>query len=181
MVTLSTIWLQYQTATDGSAGTRIAWLGDINGDARADLAVGTPGSDNGAGRVSIIAGRGGNWPVPPNAEAIFDSKTSFVGASGAGLGALVAPAGDVNGDGFFDYLIGDAVNKRAYAAVAPSLKNVINATGVIIHTNLGRAPLSDATIDAMSAAGRSYSNLEFDLDTGLRRTVSYFAEVARNR
>jgi L-seryl-tRNA(Ser) seleniumtransferase len=62
----------------------------------------------------------------------------------------------------------DAVRQRAYASVAPSLKHVINATGVIIHTNLGRAPLSDATIEAMASAGRSYSNLEFDLESGTR-------------
>ena len=62
----------------------------------------------------------------------------------------------------------EAVQQRAYASVAPSLKHVINATGVIIHTNLGRAPLSDATIEAMAAAGRSYSNLEFDLEAGAR-------------
>src|SRR3954464_3105711 len=57
--------------------------------------------------------------------------------------------------------IAAAVAQRAYSDLAPSLKQVINATGVIIHTNLGRAPLSDATIAAMDAAGRSYTNLEF--------------------
>ena len=62
----------------------------------------------------------------------------------------------------------EAVQQRAYASVAPSLRRVINATGVIIHTNLGRAPLSDATIEAMATAGRSYSNLEFDLESGAR-------------
>jgi len=62
----------------------------------------------------------------------------------------------------------EAVQHRAYASVAPSLKQVINATGVIIHTNLGRAPLSDATIEAMADVGRSYSNLEFDLELGAR-------------
>jgi L-seryl-tRNA(Ser) seleniumtransferase len=62
----------------------------------------------------------------------------------------------------------EAVQQRAYASVAPSLKQVINATGVIIHTNLGRAPLSDATVEAMAAVGRSYSNLEFDLESGAR-------------
>jgi L-seryl-tRNA(Ser) seleniumtransferase len=45
---------------------------------------------------------------------------------------------------------------------------VINATGVIIHTNLGRAPLSDATLTAMAAVSRGYSNLEFDLEAGER-------------
>ena len=62
----------------------------------------------------------------------------------------------------------EAINRRAYASVEPSLKPVINATGVIIHTNLGRAPLSDATIEAMATAGRFYSNLEFDLESGAR-------------
>ena len=45
---------------------------------------------------------------------------------------------------------------------------MINATGVIIHTNLGRAPLSDEAIAAMDAVARGYSNLEFDLDAGER-------------
>jgi len=50
----------------------------------------------------------------------------------------------------------------------PSLRPVINATGVIIHTNLGRAPLSDDAIAAMAAVSRGYSNLEFDLLPGER-------------
>ncbi len=50
----------------------------------------------------------------------------------------------------------------------PSLRPVINAAGVIIHTNLGRAPLSDAALDAMRAAGGAYSTLEFDLGSGTR-------------
>ena len=51
---------------------------------------------------------------------------------------------------------------------APSPRPVINATGVIIHTNLGRAPLSDAALAAAAAVGRGYSDLEIDLDTGRR-------------
>jgi len=53
------------------------------------------------------------------------------------------------------------------AAVAPRLRHVINATGVILHTNLGRAPLSRAAVDALAIAG-GYSNLELDLDSGRR-------------
>jgi len=53
-------------------------------------------------------------------------------------------------------------------ALCPSLRNVINATGVIIHTNLGRALLSADTLSAMERAGREYSNLEYDLDEGKR-------------
>ena len=59
------------------------------------------------------------------------------------------------------------------ALTAPSLRPVINASGVILHTNLGRAPLSKAAITAMQAAAQSYSTLEFDLAKGERgsRTV----------
>jgi L-seryl-tRNA(Ser) seleniumtransferase len=50
----------------------------------------------------------------------------------------------------------------------PSLRRVINATGVIVHTNLGRAPLPDAARAAVQRAAEGYSNLELDLDTAER-------------
>ncbi len=58
--------------------------------------------------------------------------------------------------------------KMAGMVLRPSLKPVINATGVIIQTNLGRAPLSRAAIQAMETVSRGYSNLEFDLHSGTR-------------
>ena len=59
----------------------------------------------------------------------------------------------------------------------PTLLPLINATGVILHTNLGRAPLSQATIHAMSEAAANYSNLEFDLGTGKRGSRLIHAEA----
>ncbi|MCK6584829.1 MAG: L-seryl-tRNA(Sec) selenium transferase, partial [Anaerolineales bacterium] len=59
---------------------------------------------------------------------------------------------------------------------AQTLLPVINATGVILHTNLGRAPMSEATIRAMDAVSRGYSNLEFDLETGKRGSRLTHAE-----
>ena len=54
------------------------------------------------------------------------------------------------------------------ASRAPSLRRVINATGVIVHTNLGRAPLADAALERVREVGRGYSNLEYDLAAGTR-------------
>ena len=51
---------------------------------------------------------------------------------------------------------------------APSLRAVINATGVILHTNLGRAPLSRQAIQAMHSVAQGYSTLEYELDSGKR-------------
>ncbi|MBM3151568.1 MAG: L-seryl-tRNA(Sec) selenium transferase [Chloroflexi bacterium] len=58
----------------------------------------------------------------------------------------------------------------------PTLQPVINATGVIIHTNLGRAPLSQATLAAMQAASHGYASLEFDLASGKRGSRLAHAE-----
>jgi L-seryl-tRNA(Ser) seleniumtransferase len=54
------------------------------------------------------------------------------------------------------------------AARAPRLRRVINATGVIVHTNLGRAPLAEAALDRVREIGRGYSNLEYDVAAGGR-------------
>jgi L-seryl-tRNA(Ser) seleniumtransferase len=66
---------------------------------------------------------------------------------------------------------GDLV-ARALAELAalrrPALRRVLNATGVIVHTNLGRAPLAPAALERVAAVGAGYSNLEYDLAGGAR-------------
>ncbi len=62
----------------------------------------------------------------------------------------------------------DSVCSRAQALAQPSLRPVINASGVILHTNLGRAPVSDEAAGAMDLVSKGYCNLEFDLDSGAR-------------
>jgi L-seryl-tRNA(Ser) seleniumtransferase len=60
------------------------------------------------------------------------------------------------------------LEERAKASGRASLRRVINATGVIIHTNLGRAPLARAAIEALADIASHYSNLEYDLGRGER-------------
>ena len=69
------------------------------------------------------------------------------------------------------------VIQQMEAWLRPTLQPVINATGVIIHTNLGRAPLSENTRRAMHEAGAGYSNLEFDLESGQRGSRYLHAEA----
>ncbi|NWG33573.1 MAG: L-seryl-tRNA(Sec) selenium transferase [Chloroflexi bacterium] len=74
-----------------------------------------------------------------------------------------------------DLILAQAESRLA-AWTKPALQPVINATGVILHTNLGRAPLSNAAIRAMSEAAANYSNLEYDLDRGRRGSRLIHAE-----
>lgn len=81
------------------------------------------------------------------------------GALGNGGGALPALASDE----YTQLLRADLLARRT-----GSLRPVINATGIVIHTNLGRAPLADEAIRAMSRTAGAYANLEYDLDSGNR-------------
>ncbi|MBM3149158.1 MAG: L-seryl-tRNA(Sec) selenium transferase [Chloroflexi bacterium] len=64
--------------------------------------------------------------------------------------------------------IAESVGDMVEGLVYPSLRPVVNASGVILHTNLGRAPLSKEAIWAMEEASKSYCNLELDLESGVR-------------
>jgi L-seryl-tRNA(Ser) seleniumtransferase len=77
-----------------------------------------------------------------------------------------------------DEQLADHVLSRARLVLEPSLRPVINATGVVIHTNLGRAPLSDDAVAAMAVVSSGYSNLEFDLEAGERGSRHSHLEAA---
>jgi L-seryl-tRNA(Ser) seleniumtransferase len=62
----------------------------------------------------------------------------------------------------------DALGRRVAQAIAYSLRRVINASGVLLHTNLGRAPLSREAVERIAESATGYSNLEFDLEKGGR-------------
>ncbi len=61
-----------------------------------------------------------------------------------------------------------AAARRLRREALPSLRRTINATGILLHTNLGRAPLAEQAVDAVADAAQAYCNLEFDLERGRR-------------
>jgi L-seryl-tRNA(Ser) seleniumtransferase len=77
--------------------------------------------------------------------------------------ATGSPAGEIS----FESLARETA-VEVEALLMPSLQAVINATGVVLHTNLGRAPLSMAAIEQIAATATQYSNLEYDLADGKR-------------
>jgi len=76
--------------------------------------------------------------------------------------------------------IENGLKKRLCTMLRPSLRRVINATGVIVHTNLGRAPLAHQAIDRIATIA-GYSNLEFDLDQGERGSRTVHARTLMQR
>jgi L-seryl-tRNA(Ser) seleniumtransferase len=86
------------------------------------------------------------------------------------LGRLraAALAGSIEDSAFGEAAIGAALARELDVLRTPSLKRVINGSGIVIHTNLGRSILPEAARDALNNIAFSYSNLEFDLGAGQR-------------
>ena len=70
----------------------------------------------------------------------------------------------------------DEIQDKLISWTEPTLQQVINATGVILHTNLGRAPLSQAALIAIQETASSYSTLEYELEKGRRGSRAIHAE-----
>ena len=110
--------------------------------------------------VEELASRLDDLPRP---QAVRAAREAIAARREELLGGFPAGVGDVE-DGSLE---ADA-RSRAASATGPSLRPVINATGVIVHTNLGRAPLATAAVEAAGEVGGGYSNLEYDLERGER-------------
>jgi L-seryl-tRNA(Ser) seleniumtransferase len=135
------------------------------------------------GAASVATGRAQEVPVPgaPGPEE-YEPEAHGVGAAGEGNAGTGAPVAEVPAPGAAPRTAwggGGAVPRdpawfaarvaeRLDRLERPSLRPVINATGVVLHTNLGRAPLPDAALAAIARVARSYSNLEYDVAAGVR-------------
>jgi|HubBroStandDraft_6_1064221.scaffolds.fasta_scaffold20506_2 L-seryl-tRNA(Ser) seleniumtransferase len=105
-----------------------------------------------------LASKEGQVPVTDAARAVLATLRQEIAA-----GRLDANSVDLALAG-----LEDAVTRRVRQALQRSLRSVINATGVILHTNLGRAPLAASALEHIRQIASSYSNLEFDIETGER-------------
>jgi L-seryl-tRNA(Ser) seleniumtransferase len=110
----------------------------------------------------ILVENYGHQPTVEAARAVLEIIRSEVQSGGSGI-----PSQN-------DILIG--ISDHLKTALMPTLLPIINASGVIIHTNLGRAPLSKAAQDAVRNVSGGYSSLEFDLDSGGRGSRLIHAE-----
>ncbi len=115
-------------------------------------------------RAELSAAPGGPQSVGPPSASVGSADTR----ASAGAGASDA-------DALMLQLL-DRTAARLARTLRSRLQPVINATGVIIHTNLGRAPLCDAALDRVNAIGRGYVSLEYDLEHGRRGRRDLHAE-----
>ena len=88
---------------------------------------------------------------------LSDLRGRIAAGADAGIGVALDPAS-----------LQESIARMVEQVLARSLEPVINATGVILHTNLGRAPLVAAAVEEFRRTATQYSNLEYDLEAGAR-------------
>ncbi|MDQ3419264.1 MAG: L-seryl-tRNA(Sec) selenium transferase [Acidobacteriota bacterium] len=113
--------------------------------------------------ISALESRYGRRAVIDAVRAEADALRTVI--------AQGSPSGDPGA------MVEAGATRRLAGLFQPSLRRVINATGVVIHTNLGRAPLSEAAAAQVARLASGYCNLEYDLDAGSRGRRDLHAEV----
>jgi len=108
--------------------------------------------------IATLVEREGHAAVTDAARQVLEALRQEIASGSLDASGVDLAIGGVAG----------AVEQRLRQSLAPSLRPVINATGVILHTNLGRAPLAAAALDRIREVGGLYSNLEFDIASGER-------------
>ena len=112
-------------------------------------------------------------------EARFgqSATTDALRAAAAALRRAAAEGGPLPEAGAAGDALEQDARRRLMQQSRGSLRPVINATGVVIHTNLGRAPLAAPALDRLAVIGRGYTNLEFDLSRGERGSRHVHADA----
>jgi len=137
--------------TGARAGSAVGTAGDLNADGVSDAVIGAPGADSGmAGSVQVVFGDTGLGDNGPLDLGSLDGVTGFsadTGIAGDGLGSAVAFAGDVNGDGDDDLIVGAPTSAGAGAAVVLFGRVAGGATTTVDYGT----PASEFVIDGVDA------------------------------
>jgi L-seryl-tRNA(Ser) seleniumtransferase len=110
-------------------------------------------------RLPSVERLAGRLPEAPHHLAVAAAREAIAAAREAVLAGEPASSEEE---------LATAAAARLARLTRPSLRRVINATGVVLHTNLGRAPLAPAAVEQVIEVATSYSNLEYDLESGQR-------------
>jgi len=112
-------------------------------------------------REAVDAARSTILTIAERGSAGSESEVAGSGASGEAAQPATAAASSA------DAIAADAARRLA-AKSRRSLRPVINATGIVVHTNLGRSSLAEAAVEAVAEVARGYSTLEYDVASGER-------------
>ena len=117
--------------------------------------------------LAFLEARDPAWFAALPRTLLRDTVTAFLDTQRAAIKNGTIPAGTDPARLTLDGL-GEALLESVRAAARPRFRRLLNATGVVLHTNMGRAVLAEEAVEAMRLACGSYSNLELDLATGER-------------
>jgi|GEM_PF-3260379 len=151
------------TYSGDMSGSSVASAGDVNGDGYDDILIGAYRRNNYNGEAYLILGQASSWTMDQDlstADASFIGEDfySFPPPSGSETGVSVASAGDVNGDGYDDLLIGAKGNGEGGSNVGQTYLILGQASGWTMDTDLSAVDASFIGEDASDYAGRSVAS-----------------------